>query len=99
MTDDFTVEITAAPVLNDNWDAIHDLMDQVPGTILITDPEEPVLQFPVRGFTDLLALSEMRSLVVSMGVEYTALRVYRAEDPEDYGLSVFEDADVDISSF
>lgn len=98
MTDDFTVEVTTAPPVNGDWSELRDLMDQVPGTLLIEDLEEPVVQFPISGYTDLLALSEVRSLVVSMGIEYTSLRIYPAENPEDYGLSALDDADMDASS-
>ena len=37
-----------APVTADaEWAALRDMTDLVPGTILIEDPEEPVLVFPV----------------------------------------------------
>lgn len=43
----FTVELTVDPVGNDGWGLLRDVVDLVPGTLLIEDPEEPVLMVPV----------------------------------------------------
>ena len=45
---DYTVEATLARVsTEDGWVALRRMTDVVPGTILIEDPAEPVLIFPV----------------------------------------------------
>lgn len=43
----FTVEIVLPPVVDGDWARLHALVDVAPGTILIEDPDEPVLIFPV----------------------------------------------------
>lgn len=44
----FRVEATLKPVADEaGWAKLRSVLDTVPGTILIEDPEEPVLIFPV----------------------------------------------------
>ena len=45
---DFTVEVTLAPVPEGKWTRLREVLDLVPGTVLIEAPESPVLIFPVR---------------------------------------------------
>lgn len=45
---DFTVEVVLAPVADDDgWTKLRDMLDLLPGTLLIEDAGEPMLIFPV----------------------------------------------------
>lgn len=43
----YNVEAVMPPIADDNWDDLRELIDVVPGTLLIEDPDEPLLVFPV----------------------------------------------------
>lgn len=43
----FTVEVVVPPVLNDDWGRLREMTDVIPGTLLLEDPEAPMLIFPV----------------------------------------------------
>lgn len=48
----YNVEAIMAPVVNDEWDQLRDLIDVIPGTILVEDPDAPLLVFPVDDVED-----------------------------------------------
>jgi hypothetical protein len=43
----YNVEAITAPVRNGDFDKLRDTIDVIPGTILVEDPDEPTLIFPV----------------------------------------------------
>ncbi|WP_182357815.1 hypothetical protein [Tomitella gaofuii] len=43
----YNVSVVTAPIDDDDWSALRRLTDLVPGTILLEDPLEPLLIFPV----------------------------------------------------
>ncbi len=53
---DWTVEATVTAVTDGDWSELHRVIDLVPGTLLVEDPDEPVLVFPVQADSATLAL-------------------------------------------
>jgi hypothetical protein len=43
----YSVEVTLPPVKDGDWSGLRRMTDVVPGTILLEDPEQPALIFPV----------------------------------------------------
>lgn len=43
----YNVEAITAPVTDGDFDKLRDAIDVIPGTILVEDPEKPLLIFPV----------------------------------------------------
>ena len=47
----YTVEVTVEAVVGDDWTVLESALDTVPGTILLRDPDQPALLFPVEATT------------------------------------------------
>lgn len=59
----YNVEAVMAPIADDKWDDLRELIDVFPGTILIEDPEEPMLIIPVDAASDTAAFNLVDGLL------------------------------------
>ena len=74
--DDYTVEVITVPVVDDDWSLIHRTMDDIPGTVLLADPEAPTLLFPVRAESALKAVQLIDGLATLVGLDIACGKVY-----------------------
>lgn len=74
--DEYTVEVITAPVRDDDWTAIHSAMDDIPGTVLLADPEAPTLLFPVKAESPLKAVQLVDGLATLIGLKIESGKVY-----------------------
>jgi hypothetical protein len=66
---DFTVEATVAAVTDGDWARLRSVIDLVPGTLLIEDPEEPMLVFPVEADSPMKAVLFVDGIAKLVGLE------------------------------
>lgn len=99
----FTVETVMAPVENDDWSALRELTDIVPGTVLIEDPEEPMLIFPVHAESMSTAAVFIQGVISVVRQEIKWGRAYRTElhyaDAEDMEDRSSSDAPATVQGF
>ena len=64
------MEAILSPIADDEgWEEARDLIDVIPGTILVEDPDEPLLIFPVDARDDYAAFSLVDGFLRLRGVE------------------------------
>lgn len=79
----YNVEALLPPIASDNdWDEIRDLIDVIPGTLLVEDPEAPMFIFPVDARDDYAAFSLVDGFLRLRGVEPVRGRICLVEDDE-----------------
>lgn len=78
----FRVEATLTPVADEaGWTTLRSVLDTVPGTLLVEDPDEPVLIFPVeaesafRAVTFVDGLSKVVGFTIVSGTVGPALEL------------------------
>lgn len=76
---DFTVEVVAAPVTQGDWSTLRGVTDIIPGTILLEDPAEPMLIFPIEAETLQTAAVFVQGVMSVVGLDIKWGRAYRAE--------------------
>lgn len=72
----YTVEVTTAPVTDDNWTVLESALDTVPGTILLRDAEMPALLFPVEEENPMRAAMFVDGVSRLIGFTITACEIY-----------------------
>lgn len=60
-----------------DWDDLRDLIDIIPGTILIEDPDAPLLIFPVDAPDDYAAFSLIDGVLRLRGFQPERGRIYK----------------------
>lgn len=65
----FTVDVTTAPVVDDDWSVHYAAIDAVPGAFLVADEEEPHIIFPVDADSPLKAATFVEGLSQVVGFE------------------------------
>lgn len=77
MTSSYTVEVTTRPVgTEDGWTALTRVIDTVPGTLLVEDPDAPTLIVPVDAATPMDAIRFVDGLARLMGLNLVSGSVY-----------------------
>lgn len=76
----YTVEVTTEPVVDGHWEPLRQAIDAVPGTVLLEDPDEPVLMVPVDARTPLKAAQFVDGLAKLLGIRIRAGSVYPTPD-------------------
>jgi hypothetical protein len=76
----YNVEAYTAPVTDGNFDALRDVIDDIPGTILIEDPDEPLLVFPVDANSWKEAYALVDGLLRLAGIEPLKGRITLEDD-------------------
>ncbi len=80
----YNVEAFMAPVSTDEeWDGLRDLIDVIPGTILIEDPDEPLIIFPVDARDEYAAFSLVDGFLRLRGAEPERGRICLVDDHDD----------------
>lgn len=79
---DFTVETVMAPVVNDDWDELRNMTDVMPGTLLLEDPEQPMLIFQVEADTLSKATALVQGVTSVAKLEIVWGRAYLTEFDE-----------------
>ncbi len=74
--DDYTVEVITVPVLNDDWSLIYRALDDIPGAVLLADPAEPTLMFPVSAESAFKAVQLIDGLATLIGLNIKCGKVY-----------------------
>lgn len=94
----FTVEATTDPVENNDWGRLYNVLDAVPGSLLLENPEAPVLIIPVEAEEPMKAalfvdgLSKLLEISVTSGKIYpTPTDEYEFEEDEAEGSEVVTD--------
>lgn len=64
----YNVEAVMAPIADDNWDELRELIDVIPGTLLVEDPDAPLIIFPVDARDDYAAFSLVDGFLRLRGV-------------------------------
>jgi hypothetical protein len=73
---DFTVEATTLPVVdNDGWRPLHRVLDMVPGSVLLSDPEMPTLILTVNAISESGAEQFAVMLLATAGAEVVSTSV------------------------
>lgn len=81
----FTVDIITAPITDGRWSDLRAVLDTVPGSALIEDPEEPRLMIPIDADSPMKAATFVEG--ISQVIGFTILRGNIYETPEiDYAL-------------
>lgn len=75
----FTVEIVMAPVQGNDWTELRRVTDVLPGTILLEDPEEPMLIIPVDADSQRSAAIFVQGAMSVLGHDVKWGRAYRTE--------------------
>jgi hypothetical protein len=75
----FTVETVMAPIRKADWGQLRRVTDLLPGTILLEDPEEPMLVIPMDVPTQQAAAIFAQGVMTVLGLEIKWGRVYRTE--------------------
>ncbi|OBF79873.1 hypothetical protein A5791_10335 [Mycobacterium sp. 852002-51163_SCH5372311] len=84
MMNAYNVEAILGPVADEgSWDEIRDLIDVIPGTILVEDPDAPLLIFPVDARDDYAAFSLVDGFLRLRGVEPLKGRICLVENGSD----------------
>ncbi|BAN32010.1 hypothetical protein MAHJHV53_44100 [Mycobacterium avium subsp. hominissuis] len=84
MMNAYNVEAILRPIADDNrWDEIRDLIDIIPGTILIEDPDGPLLIFPVDAPDDYAAFCLVNGVLQLRGVKPLKGRICLIENVDD----------------
>jgi hypothetical protein len=80
----FTVEAITQPVHDENsWLPLRRVTDLVPGTILLEDPDEPMLVMPVTASTPVRAALFVEGILKLVGVAFVSAAIRRVDDAED----------------
>lgn len=85
----FTVELLLEPVENDDWSLLRSVIDAVPGSSLIEDPQEPQLFIPVdadsplRAATFVDGLSQLIGFISIKGQIYEPAEDFDAPDDDE----------------
>ncbi len=93
----YTVEIVVAPVADDDWPRLRDVLDVVPGTLLIEDPEAPMLISPVEADSPWQAASFIDGIRSVTKMKLVSGCVYPAPEP-DFDLDNADEAEVSIEA-
>ena len=88
----YTVEAVTAAVENDDWSKHRRVLDLVPGTVLLEDPIEPRLIFPVTADTQGRAFLFVDGIFKLVGIEPVSGTVELDEDEDDFYVA-FDDTD------
>ncbi len=73
---DYTVEVVTVPVVNDDWSLIYRALDDIPGAVLLADPTEPTLMFPVSAESAFKAVQLIDGLATLIGLQIKCGKVY-----------------------
>jgi len=87
----YTVEVTLTPVADDAWAVYRNVTDIVPGTILIEDPEFPVLILPVEAADPQQAAIFVQGIASIAGVQIVSGQVSDAPE-RDFDSPVEDDS-------
>ena len=80
----YNVEAILRPIADDeSWDEVRDLIDVIPGTLLVEDPDGPLLIFPVDARDDYAAFSLVDGFLRLRGVEPLKGRICLIENAKD----------------
>lgn len=94
---DFTVEVTTRPVIDSDWSVQRNVLDAVPGTVLVEDPEAPVLFIPVEANEPMRAAKFVEGLAILTGLKIESGKIYPTEnDPDLDDLFDCDDDDVEV---
>ena len=77
----FTVEATTIPVTDGNWAVFYELLNDIPGSMLIEDPEQPTVIIPTDCELPDRAFAFVSGLATVTGLTLVEARAY--ETPED----------------
>ena len=77
----FTVEATTIPVTDDNWTTFYEVLSDIPGSMLIEDPEQPTLVIPTDCDAPDRAFAFVSGLATVTGLTLVEAKAY--ETPED----------------
>lgn len=89
---EYTVEVTTKPVENDDWSRLRNVTDVVPGTLLLEDPDEPMLIIPVEADAPGDAFRFVDGLATLLGLTLEMGRAYPAPDED------FEDTEIEAGA-
>lgn len=78
----FTVEATMSPVQDGDWDPLYHVLDVVPGTLLLENPEHPVLIIPVDAEEPMKAGLFVDGLAKLLDLTIVSGQIYPAPDDE-----------------
>lgn len=76
----YTVEVTTEPVVDGRWESLRRAIDVVPGTVLLEDPDEPILMVPVAARTPVAAAQFVDGLAKLLGIRTRAWSIYPTLD-------------------
>lgn len=76
----YTVEVTTEPVVDDRWEPLRQAIDAVPGTVLLEDPDEPILMVPVDALTPLRAAQFVDGLAKLLDIHIRTGSIYPTPD-------------------
>ena len=79
----FTVEAVTKPVHDESgWFPLRRVTDLVPGTLLIEDPDEPMLVLPVNASSPSRAALFVEGVLQVVGVEFVSGTIRRVADDD-----------------
>ena len=84
----FTVEVVTAAVTDGDWSCLRRLLDVVPGTLLLEDPDEPTLIFPVDAVSPSRAFLFVEGVTKLADVTVLSSRIYPTPGAEDLGVGL-----------
>jgi hypothetical protein len=76
-----TVEATTIPVSNGDWTMFYEVLSDIPGSMLIEDPEQPTLVIPTDCDAPDRAFAFVSGLATVTGLTLVEAKAY--ETPED----------------
>jgi hypothetical protein len=79
----YNVKAITAPVKDGDFDKLRDAIDVIPGTILVEDPDEPMLIFPVDADNPRSAHKLVDGLLKLAGVEPLKGHITKNDDGDD----------------
>lgn len=82
---ELTAEVTVAAVVNDDWTCLREVLDVVHGSLLIEDPDAPVLMMPVTAKSASAAQNFVEGILGLKGIAIVKGRIDRAP-ADDYEL-------------
>ncbi|MFC0248742.1 hypothetical protein ACFFIO_09535 [Citricoccus parietis] len=89
---EYTLEVTTAPVINGDWSVLRNVLDMVPGSILIEDPEEPMLVVPVTAANPMKAAKFMDGLSTLMGFSLVSGNITPTPTAEELGIELDDES-------